>query len=120
MDLELALAIEDETERMLSVVAVIADAVRDLGYTPVIVGGLAVQFWTYSPPRVRRTGHRDAASQAVSLYLSSELDRKRLEERAAQEALTPSLAELIRLAERIQRGERVETWDLHDIARKLR
>lgn len=66
------------------------------------------------------TGHRDAASQAVSLYLSSELDRKRLEERAAQEALTPSLAELIRLAERIQRGERVETWDLHDIARKLR
>jgi hypothetical protein len=198
VDLDGALAIEDETERMLSVVALIADAVRDLDFTPVVVGGLAVQYWTYgeyatsdidillpSTPEVHRrleslglsregrhwvipgkdvfveapgsfvgpgeetedvelptggrvrllrpedvliyrlhefvaTGHREAASQAVSLYLSSELDRERLHERATQQALSPALTELDRLAERIEGGERIETWDLHEIARRLR
>jgi predicted nucleotidyltransferase len=46
VDLEGALAIEDETERMLGVVGVITEAVRDLGVRPVVVGGLAVQYWT--------------------------------------------------------------------------
>lgn len=48
VDLEDALQLEDQTERMLAVVAVIADAVRDLGVTPVVVGGLAVQYWTHA------------------------------------------------------------------------
>lgn len=42
-----ALGLEDPTEQMLSVAALITEAVRDLGYVPVVVGGLAVQFWTY-------------------------------------------------------------------------
>jgi predicted nucleotidyltransferase len=48
MDLERALEIEDETERMLGVVGVITDALEDLGVRPVIVGGLAVQYWTHA------------------------------------------------------------------------
>lgn len=45
--LERALRLEDPTQRMLGVVAVVTAAVRDLGFVPVVVGGLAVQFWTY-------------------------------------------------------------------------
>lgn len=48
MDLESALAVEDETERMLGVVGVITEAVRELGLRPVVVGGLAVQYWTHA------------------------------------------------------------------------
>src|SRR2546425_13034246 len=45
-ELELALQLEDETERMLAVVGVVAEALHDLGFVPVVVGGLAVQYWT--------------------------------------------------------------------------
>lgn len=66
------------------------------------------------------TGHRDAASQAVSLFLSDEIDRDRLERRAKQERLVGALAELARLAQRIESGEQIETWELHEIARLLK
>lgn len=49
-DLRLALGdavlIEDQTERLLEGAAIIAEAVADLGVKPVIVGGLAVAYWS--------------------------------------------------------------------------
>jgi hypothetical protein len=44
--LEEALGVEDQTERLLEVAAVVSEAVADLGVRPVVVGGLAVAFWT--------------------------------------------------------------------------
>jgi hypothetical protein len=66
------------------------------------------------------TGHREAASQAISLVASEELDRARLERRVANEGLTEALAVIQMLSERIARGERIETYELHDAARELR
>ena len=45
-ELERALAIEDQTERQLEVVAIVSEAVAALGVHPVVVGGLAVAYWT--------------------------------------------------------------------------
>lgn len=45
-ELEQALALEDETERKLAVAAVVNQAVRPLGFRAVVIGGLAVEFWT--------------------------------------------------------------------------
>lgn len=45
--LEAALARDDPTERKLAVVGVIDLALRDLGIRPVVVGGVAVEYWTY-------------------------------------------------------------------------
>jgi hypothetical protein len=44
--LEEALRVEDQTERLLEVAAIVSEAVADLGVRPVVVGGLAVAFWT--------------------------------------------------------------------------
>lgn len=46
-ELARALALENETERKLTVIAAVASALADLGVKPVIVGGLAVEYWTY-------------------------------------------------------------------------
>jgi hypothetical protein len=46
-DLEAALALENATERKLGIAAAVANAVADLGLTPVVVGGVAVELWTY-------------------------------------------------------------------------
>jgi len=45
-ELARALSIEDQTERQLEVVAIVSEAVADLGIRPVVVGGLAVAYWT--------------------------------------------------------------------------
>ena len=45
-ELERALAIEDQTERQLEVVAILSEALADIGVRPVVVGGLAVAYWT--------------------------------------------------------------------------
>src|SRR3972149_7332329 len=45
-ELARAPAIEDQTERQLEVVAIVSEAVADLGIRPVVVGGLAVAYWT--------------------------------------------------------------------------
>jgi hypothetical protein len=50
VELERALAIEDETERMLGVVGVITEAVRDLGVRPIIVGGLDEELASWKDP----------------------------------------------------------------------
>lgn len=47
-ELERALALEDETERKLAVAAVVHQAVQPLGFRAVVIGGLAVEFWTQS------------------------------------------------------------------------
>jgi hypothetical protein len=45
-DLQAAADLPDRNERLLEAAAVIADALADVGLTPVVVGGLAVAFWT--------------------------------------------------------------------------
>jgi hypothetical protein len=183
-ELARALAIEDQTERQLEVVAIVSEAVADLGVRPVVVGGLAVAYWTAGtyltgdidllmpsspavderlrslgferegrfwliakaelfleapgsflkpgaeaqevtvasgrPVRVIRpedvlvgrlhefvaTGHSDPLGQAFMLLDSSDLERGRL-------------ASLLAL-EGVERGERLESWELHDAARRLR
>jgi hypothetical protein len=153
--LQEALELEDQTERMLAVVAVLTEAVRDLGVKPVVVGGLAVQYWTHeqyttsdidlllpSLPAIDErfealglerhgrhcyrlhefvaTGHADVAEQAAALVSLSNVDRERLVRRASQERLTNALDVVERLARRSEAGERLETWELHEIARELR
>jgi hypothetical protein len=193
-----ALALENDLERKLAVAGVIDDAIRDLGFRAIVIGGVAVEFWThgaystedidlYLPhgPAVderlaalglRRegrhwvdqenglfveapasfpaaaeevvevrlstgrtalvlagedvliyrlhefvgTGHREVASQALSLATSPELDARRLRSRAEAEGLGQALTELERLAERVAAGEMLETYELHEIARRLR
>jgi hypothetical protein len=45
--LNAALARDDPTERKIAVVGAIDYALRDLGIRPVVVGGVAVEYWTY-------------------------------------------------------------------------
>jgi hypothetical protein len=192
------LRLENETERKLGIAALIDGLVRELGFRAIVVGGVAVEFWTrgaystadidlYLPhgPAVderlaaiglRRegrhwvdreydlfieapasfpaageeivevrlstgqtalvlapedvlvyrlhefvgTGHREVASQAVSLLTSPDLDDRRLRRRAGEEGLGAALTALEQLAERVTAGEIVESHELHDIAADLR
>ncbi len=41
-----ALRLEDQTERLLEVAAIVSEALEPLGIHPVLVGGLAVAYWT--------------------------------------------------------------------------
>jgi Tfp pilus assembly protein PilW len=66
------------------------------------------------------TGHADVAEQAAALVSLSNVDRERLVRRASQERLTNALDVVERLARRSEAGERLETWELHEIARELR
>jgi hypothetical protein len=196
--LEAVLRLENETERKLAVAALIDDVVRELGFRAIVVGGVAVEFWTrgaystgdidlYLPhgPAVderlaelglRRegmhwvdaehdvlieapagfpaateevtevrlstgqtalvlapedvlvyrlhefvgTGHREVASQAISLLRSPDIDEQRLRRRADEESLDTGLTELERLAERVAAGEILESHELHEIAARLR
>jgi len=197
-ELARALTIDDQTERQLEVVAIVSEAVADLGIRPVVVGGLAVAYWTAgtyltgdidvlmpSSPAVderlralgfRRegrfwliaeadlfleapgsflepgaeaeevavasgrtvrlirpedvlvgrlhefvaTGHSDPLGQAFMLLDSPDLDRARLASLLAPAELTHALREIEKLAERVEQGEKLETWELHDVARRLR
>lgn len=65
-------------------------------------------------------GHSDVAEQAVALLGSEELDRDRLTRRAREERLATALQEIERIAGRVESGETIESWDLHEIARTLR
>jgi hypothetical protein len=194
-ELTRALALENETERKLAVVSVIDRQVQRLGFRPVVIGGLAVEFWTrgaystsdidlYLPhvpgldellaelgfrregrhwilpgselfveapadvPREHEKvheitlrngskvlllssedvlidrlhqfvagGHRDVASQAISLLGNEDLDAQRLTDRADEEGLSSALRALYELQ---GRTETIESWELHEIARRLR
>lgn len=196
--LEALLRLENETERKLAIAALIDDAVRELGFRAIVIGGVAVEFWTrgaystadidlYLPhgPAVDErlaalglhregrhwvdaehdvlieapasfpapaeevtevrlstgqtalvlspedvlvyrlhefvgTGHREVASQAISLLTSPEIDEQRLRRRADDERLGDALAELSRLAGRVAGGEILESHELHKIASGLR
>jgi hypothetical protein len=196
--LETVLRLENETERKLAVAALVDDVVRDLGFRAIVIGGVAVEFWTrgaystadidlYLPhgPAVDErlaelglhregrhwlhaehdlfieapasfpapaeevtevrlstgqtalvlapedvlvyrlhefvgTGHREVASQAISLLTSPDIDKQRLRRRADEERLGSALSELGRLAERVAAGEILETYELHEIASRLR
>jgi len=193
-----ALTTEDATERMLEVAAVVQEALEDLGIHPVVVGGLAVAYWTDgayltsdidvvmpSSPRVDermaalgfekqgrfwtlpesdivfeapdsvldpgdeeqevelRSGrhvalvraedlfvHRleqllaspstDTLQQAINLLKAPGLDRARLQARVDDKSLREGLAEVEAFAEKIERGETVETSELHDMERRIR
>jgi len=197
-DLARALALENETERKLAVVAVIDGEMQRIGFRAIVIGGVAVEFWTrgaYStadidlylphgpavlqllgPLDFHREGrhyvlpgtdvfveapgpsfpaeseevdevtlrsgfvvpvlsaadvlvdrlhqfvagsHAEIAEQAVALLGTEELDREHLRRRVRQERLERALDELEQLAHRVESGERVESWELHEIARKL-
>ena len=191
-----ALQIEDDTERLLEIAAVVSEALTGLA-RPVVVGGLAVAYWTagvyqtgdidivmpWSPEVDERlaslgfekegrfwrlpgadvfleapgsalqpgeevevvevksgrtlavlrpedvlvyrlhefvaTGHSDPLGQAMMLVDSPDLDRERLGKLTGREGLTEALREVEQLARRVERGEKLETWQLHDIARRL-
>jgi hypothetical protein len=193
-----ALALEHPTERKLAVVALIDELVQRIGFRAIVIGGLAVEFWThgayttsdidlYLPhgpavddllgdlgfqKRGRHwvhadaglfveapasfpapeeeiaevelqngarvlllsaedvlvyrlheflgTGHSDVAEQSVALLASPDIERARVIERAEQEGLLPTLAAIETLSQRLRRGETVETYELHEIADKLR
>jgi hypothetical protein len=65
-------------------------------------------------------GHADVAEQAVALLAADALDREHLRERVREERLRTALAEIERIAGRVESGETIESWDLHEIARTLR
>ncbi len=195
--LKQALALKDETERKLAVVSVIDEQLRRIEWRAIVIGGLAVEFWTdgaftttdvdlYLPhgPAVDDLlaelgfakegrhwilrehdlfveapasfpaeeeevsevelstgdrvlvlsvedvlidrlhqfvagGHRDVAEQAMTLLSSDELDRARLSQRARSERLSNALVALERLLERVDAGGRIETYELHEIAKRL-
>jgi hypothetical protein len=196
--LEAALARDDPTERKLAVAAVVNLAVQAIGFRAVVIGGLAVEFWTQgeyttadidlylpwtpqvdaamaavgfvkegrhwtlpehdifveAPANVPREheeidevalptgaavlvlavedvivdrlhqfvagGHSDVLEQAVALLAVEEVDYPRLTERAAQEGLRNALIEVERISQRLRRGEVVPSWELQEIARRLR
>jgi len=51
------------------------------------------------------TGHREVASQTISLLTSPDIDEQRLRRRADEERLGPALTELGRLADRVAAGD---------------
>jgi hypothetical protein len=196
-ELEAALSLENEIERKLAVAALIDELIRDFGFRAIVIGGVAVEFWTHgeysttdldlylphgpavddrlallgfrkegrhwvlpehdlfveapasfpaedeevaevSLPNGRTalvlapedvlvyrlhefvaTGHREIASQSVSLLTAPGVDRKRLARRTEQEGLSEALAELEKLAERIASGEALEAYELEEIAKRL-
>jgi hypothetical protein len=65
-------------------------------------------------------GHRDVASQALSLLGAEDLDRERLEERAEEEGLASALRALDELENRAAGGETIESWELQEISKRLR
>src|SRR5213078_2508062 len=58
-DLEAALALENETERKLAVVSLIDQLVQLIEWRAIVIGGLAVEFWT----------QRAYATTDIDLYL---------------------------------------------------
>ena len=196
--LEQALSIEDVTERLLEVAAIVGDELTETGLRPVVVGGLAVAYWTeaavvshdidvlaptteafverlealgFEPQgrhwvapagrafleapgsfpdpgakvvevelpsgrsllvlsledvlldrlhQFRGGGHSDVYAQTIYLLALPELDRQRLDERAAAEGLGDALA-LVEAseAEFVGRGRPPELWELHELARRL-
>lgn len=192
-----AVAATDRTERMMRVVGAVDVTLADLGLRPVIVGGLAVEYWTRayatadidvllptSDDVVRRldalgferhgrvwrlidedviwempgtaldaldeatevelpdgtnvlvlrledilvhrveefvaTGHADVARQAVALIAHPSLDDARLHERASASRHVAAVEAIRHLAASAQRGERFESAELHELARRLR
>ncbi|MBA3383935.1 MAG: hypothetical protein H0T20_04685 [Actinobacteria bacterium] len=198
-ELDRALALENATERKLAVVAVIDGQMQLIDFRAIVIGGLAVEFWTrgayattdidlYLPhgPAVLQLlgplgferrgrhyvlpgsdvfveapgpsfaaereevyevtlrsgfvvpllspadvlvdrlhqfvagGHSDVAEQAVALLAAEELDHEHLRVRVREERLRTALEEMERIAGRVEAGETIESWDLHEIARALR
>ena len=58
-ELAQALALENETERKLAVVSLIDERVRRIDWRAIVIGGLAVEFWT----------HGEYSTTDVDLYL---------------------------------------------------
>jgi hypothetical protein len=64
-------------------------------------------------------GHAEVAEQSVALLGAEELDREQLLLRVREEGLEKALDEVERLARRVESGEQVESWELHEVARRL-
>lgn len=66
------------------------------------------------------TGHAAPVEQGVALLSSPDIDHVRLLKRADDRGLLPTLSALETLTQRLRQGEAIETYELGDIARKLR
>lgn len=196
LELSHALHAENRTERYLRVVAAVELALADLRLRPVIVGGLAVEYWTGSYntydidvllPSSEEVAHRlealgfqregrvwelpgtdvvwempgdflgdldatteialpgggkvlmlrledilvhrieeyvatgnlDVAQQAIALLLHPRIDEARLHHRAAASGHVQAVQAVRELAERVQKGDRLQTDELHVIAQRL-
>jgi hypothetical protein len=195
--LQRAIVESDPVEQLLEVAAVITAAMAEFGVEPVVVGGLAVTYWSggrfittdidfllprlpnieervqelgfvrkgryweypgsevaFEIPdqqlepgdeserirtksgghvrvitledmvlwRVREFLHWEAVRgfhQALYLLGNPRLDRVRLERRAVEEGLADALAETWKAKERIERGETIESYEIHDLAKAL-
>jgi hypothetical protein len=72
-----ASAIEDKTERLLEVAALIAEDLREIGRDPIVVGGLAVAYWaagieTTDDIDVAMVDHPELAERLRALGLEQE------------------------------------------------
>jgi hypothetical protein len=67
------------------------------------------QFWSYS-----------SASVSSGAAGTDELDRTQLEARVDEEGLRSALGEMDGVARRVDAGEKIESWELHELSRKLR
>jgi hypothetical protein len=197
-ELRAAVGLEDQTERLVEVAAIVEEALESIGVEAVVVGGLAVAYWTRSQyvtaeidfvapvgPEVverlaglgfvRKPGRHwvypdsevalefpgsfldggDEATEVESrggrtlrvlsledialwrmreflhwhdsrglrhtLYLleSEQLDRARLEERAAETGLSAALNWIWQAADEIKHGRTFESWEIEREAKRL-
>jgi hypothetical protein len=196
-DLRRALGESDPVEQLLEAAAVISAAMAEFGVEPVVVGGLAVAYWSrghfvttdmdFLMPRLPNIEHRvqelgfvrqgrhwvypesqvafeipdqqleprDESElvttksggrvrvltledmvlwrvreflhwegprgfhQALYLLGNPRLDHERLGRRAAEENLTDALAEIWKAKKRVEAGERIESYEIHETAKRL-
>lgn len=197
IELERALSLANETERKLAVASLIHELVEPLGFRAIVIGGVAVEFWTHgaysttdldlylphgpavddrlallgferqgrhwvlerhdlfveapasfpapseevaeielSNGRVAlvlapedvliyrvhefvATGHPGVGEQSIALLAAPDLDHPRLVRRAEEEGLLDATAALERLRLRLRRGETIEAYEFHDLAKDL-
>jgi hypothetical protein len=125
--------IGDPTEEMLEIAAIVAAAPAPAGIRPVVVGGLAVAYWTtglYLTADIDVVMPHSAAIEERLSPLGFEREGRIwtlpgrepvLERRSEEESLSTALAALRTVADRIEHeSARLEIWDITDLARSLR
>lgn len=65
------------------------------------------------------TGHPGVGEQSIALLNAPDLDHPRLVRRAEEERLLDTAEALERFALRLRRGETIEPYEFHDLAKSL-